>query len=404
MWRGRSISFSRNTEPSPNAASRFAAAARVRFGHVARRCRRRACRARRRRPRPSASPDNPTSRAQRAASSAEPSARRAARHDRDAQRARQVARAHFVAEQRERRRRRADERDAPRPRSARAKRRSRTGSRSRGERSRSRSRCAIAISASMSRYARTGSGRRGEFARLRASNACAATARRPARERPPIRCPARPPPWRCGSAISPRFAINTRSNILTPLLPNRPASVSEHPRDVQPRRRSRRVAAADESGETSRPIPVRSKERRLTAMAQRMEDLEAITKVVQLYIDGAGGDVSKLRDAFHPDARMYGHIGPMQHAIPITGFFDMVAGVEDLARRAEVQGENRLDRRRRRCRRRRARRRRLFRLRFRRLLFGRAHRRRLEDRQQDVRAHRREAAGVMRAFRGSRHR
>ena len=25
-------------------------------------------------------------------------------------------------------------------------------------------------------------------------------------------------------------------------------------------------------------------------MAQRMEDLEAITKVVQLYIDGAGGD------------------------------------------------------------------------------------------------------------------
>jgi len=60
-------------------------------------------------------------------------------------------------------------------------------------------------------------------------------------------------------------------------------------------------------------------------MAQRMEDLEAITKVVQLYIDGAGGDVSKLRDAFHPDARMYGHIGPMQHAIPITGFFDMVA-------------------------------------------------------------------------------
>ena len=51
----------------------------------------------------------------------------------------------------------------------------------------------------------------------------------------------------------------------------------------------------------------------------------SITKVVQLYIDGAGGDVSKLRDAFHPDARMYGHIGPMQHAIPITGFFDMVA-------------------------------------------------------------------------------
>jgi hypothetical protein len=60
-------------------------------------------------------------------------------------------------------------------------------------------------------------------------------------------------------------------------------------------------------------------------MAQRIDDLDAIGKVVQLYIDGAGGDVAKLREAFHPDARMYGHIGEVEHAIPITGFFDMVA-------------------------------------------------------------------------------
>jgi hypothetical protein len=60
-------------------------------------------------------------------------------------------------------------------------------------------------------------------------------------------------------------------------------------------------------------------------MAQRIDDYDAITKVVQLYIDGAGGDVAKLRQAFHPDARMYGHVGDVQHAIPITGFFDMVA-------------------------------------------------------------------------------
>ena len=60
-------------------------------------------------------------------------------------------------------------------------------------------------------------------------------------------------------------------------------------------------------------------------MGQRIADLEEITQVVQLYIDGAGGDVAELRDAFHPDARMYGHIGDVQHAVPITDFFDMVA-------------------------------------------------------------------------------
>jgi len=63
-------------------------------------------------------------------------------------------------------------------------------------------------------------------------------------------------------------------------------------------------------------------------VAQRMQDLEAITHVVQLYIDGASGDVAKLREAFHPDARMYGHIGEVKHAIPITGFFDMVANAK----------------------------------------------------------------------------
>jgi hypothetical protein len=60
-------------------------------------------------------------------------------------------------------------------------------------------------------------------------------------------------------------------------------------------------------------------------MSPHVADLEAVTAVVQLYIDGAAGDVAKLRQAFHPDARMFGHIGPVQHAIPIEGFFKMVA-------------------------------------------------------------------------------
>ncbi len=63
-------------------------------------------------------------------------------------------------------------------------------------------------------------------------------------------------------------------------------------------------------------------------MTQTIDDLDAITQVVQLYIDGAAGDVAKLRAAFHADARMYGHIGKVEHAIPITGFFDMVAGAK----------------------------------------------------------------------------
>ena len=61
---------------------------------------------------------------------------------------------------------------------------------------------------------------------------------------------------------------------------------------------------------------------------QTLDDLEAITQVVQLYIDGAGGDVAKLRAAFHDDARMFGHIGPVEHAMPIGGFIDMVAGAK----------------------------------------------------------------------------
>jgi hypothetical protein len=63
-------------------------------------------------------------------------------------------------------------------------------------------------------------------------------------------------------------------------------------------------------------------------MAQRIDDLEAITKLLQLYIDGSAGDVAKLKQAFHAEARMYGHIGEVQHAIPISGFIDMVAGAK----------------------------------------------------------------------------
>src|SRR5687767_1542513 len=56
-----------------------------------------------------------------------------------------------------------------------------------------------------------------------------------------------------------------------------------------------------------------------------MGDYEAIARVVQLYIDGAAGDVGKLEEAFHPDARMFGHIGEMATYVPIGEFFKIVA-------------------------------------------------------------------------------
>lgn len=42
-----------------------------------------------------------------------------------------------------------------------------------------------------------------------------------------------------------------------------------------------------------------------------MQDIADVRAVIQLYIEGASGDAAKLIEAFHPDARMFGHIGEM---------------------------------------------------------------------------------------------
>jgi hypothetical protein len=59
-------------------------------------------------------------------------------------------------------------------------------------------------------------------------------------------------------------------------------------------------------------------------MADYLQDLDDVRAVIQLYIDGANGDVAKLERAFHPDARMMGHVGAMDTYVPITEFFKMV--------------------------------------------------------------------------------
>lgn len=62
-----------------------------------------------------------------------------------------------------------------------------------------------------------------------------------------------------------------------------------------------------------------------------VSDLEAIERVVGLYVDGANGDVGKLEEAFSEDARMFGHIGAMETYVPIGEFFKVVANSPGLA-------------------------------------------------------------------------
>ena len=58
-----------------------------------------------------------------------------------------------------------------------------------------------------------------------------------------------------------------------------------------------------------------------------MGDREAIEKAVQLYVDGARtGDVGKLKEAFHEDARMFGHLGGQRYDETIGEMITMLAG------------------------------------------------------------------------------
>ena len=59
-------------------------------------------------------------------------------------------------------------------------------------------------------------------------------------------------------------------------------------------------------------------------MLDHVNDLDAIRALIQLYIDGSNGDGEKMRQAFHPNAWMFGHIGAMDTYEPITEFTAMV--------------------------------------------------------------------------------
>jgi hypothetical protein len=56
----------------------------------------------------------------------------------------------------------------------------------------------------------------------------------------------------------------------------------------------------------------------------RIHEHDAIVAVLELYMDGvAQGDASKLREAFHEDARMFGSAGGNRFDEPIRELFHM---------------------------------------------------------------------------------
>src|SRR5215207_5376527 len=59
-------------------------------------------------------------------------------------------------------------------------------------------------------------------------------------------------------------------------------------------------------------------------VANVVDDYDAICRVLQLCTDGeAKGDVAKLREAFHEDARMFGSIAGERYDTPIEELFSL---------------------------------------------------------------------------------
>ena len=69
-------------------------------------------------------------------------------------------------------------------------------------------------------------------------------------------------------------------------------------------------------------------------MAVTAQDTDQITRTVDLYVQGVGdGDAAKLREAFHPDSRMWGSLAGERYDIPIAEMIAMFDG-----KPADVEG------------------------------------------------------------------
>jgi hypothetical protein len=61
-----------------------------------------------------------------------------------------------------------------------------------------------------------------------------------------------------------------------------------------------------------------------TGAADVVSDYDAICRVAQLCTEGeATGDVAKLREAFHADARMFGSLAGTRYDVPIEELFKL---------------------------------------------------------------------------------
>jgi Putative lumazine-binding len=61
-----------------------------------------------------------------------------------------------------------------------------------------------------------------------------------------------------------------------------------------------------------------------TAAPHVVDDYDAICRVLQLCTEGeAKGDVAKLREAFHAEARMFGSISGERYDVPIEELFEL---------------------------------------------------------------------------------
>jgi hypothetical protein len=61
----------------------------------------------------------------------------------------------------------------------------------------------------------------------------------------------------------------------------------------------------------------------MTSVPPDMSEYDAIAKVIQLYVDGArSGRSDDMKPAFHKDATIFGHDGPVLFAGPIQKLFD----------------------------------------------------------------------------------
>jgi hypothetical protein len=62
-------------------------------------------------------------------------------------------------------------------------------------------------------------------------------------------------------------------------------------------------------------------------VATTAQETDQITRAVNLYVEGVrDGDAAKLREAFHPDAHMWGSMAGQRYDEPVTELIAMVDG------------------------------------------------------------------------------